>query len=370
MKIYLIGNYPLFKSKSMELYTNLLHKILSQYGYNVVVLKPKKILNKLNFKSIILKKYLSYIDKYFFFGLKLLKLKTNSQIHICDQSNSLLFPFIKSDKLSITCHDLINTKKYHNLNHTKENNFLKKIHQKLILYYLCKFKNIICVSQNTKNDLSKFTKNKKKNIKIIYNCLNKSFYRINKTHKKKLLKKYSINYNYCLHVGSNVWYKNKEALIHIFYNFLKVKNNTDQKLILAGQKNTLQIKKIINQLKIKKNIINIVNPSHKTLNTLYNGADCLIFPSITEGFGWPIIEAQACGCPVFTYKKNPMKEIGKDSVFYMNPLDHKKSASIVNNQIYKNKNNMINKGFKNLNRFNQDKIFTKYINFFNKINNF
>lgn len=66
MKIYLIGNYPLFKSKSMELYTNLLHKILSQYGYNVVVLKPKKILNKLNFKSIILKKYLSYIDKYFF----------------------------------------------------------------------------------------------------------------------------------------------------------------------------------------------------------------------------------------------------------------------------------------------------------------
>jgi len=65
-----------------------------------------------------------------------------------------------------------------------------------------------------------------------------------------------------------------------------------------------------------------------------------------------------------------MKEIGKDSVFYMNPLDHKKSALIVNNQIYKNKNNMINKGFKNLNRFNQDKIFTKYINFFNKINNF
>jgi glycosyltransferase involved in cell wall biosynthesis len=61
--------------------------------------------------------------------------------------------------------------------------------------------------------------------------------------------------------------------------------------------------------------------SHDTLRALYCGAGALLFPSLQEGFGWPIIEAQACGCPVFTSDLAPMNEIGGEAAGYVDPRD-------------------------------------------------
>ena len=54
-----------------------------------------------------------------------------------------------------------------------------------------------------------------------------------------------------------------------------------------------------------------------TLAALYSGAELLLFPSLEEGFGWPIIEAQACGCRVLTTAKAPMSEVGGEAAFYL-----------------------------------------------------
>ena len=98
MKFYLIGDYPLLGSKSMEKYPVLIKNIFKN-KINFQILKPKIFFNKINFKCLFLRKWLGYLDNYILFGIFLFfKIKKDDLVHICNQSNSLLFPFLKSKK--------------------------------------------------------------------------------------------------------------------------------------------------------------------------------------------------------------------------------------------------------------------------------
>lgn len=55
------------------------------------------------------------------------------------------------------------------------------------------------------------------------------------------------------------------------------------------------------------------------LQALYSAAAALLFPSWWEGFGWPVLEALACGCPVITTDRAPMSEVGGDAAIYLPP---------------------------------------------------
>src|SRR5690606_37181181 len=63
------------------------------------------------------------------------------------------------------------------------------------------------------------------------------------------------------------------------------------------------------------------------VNLAYSGALVLIFPSLAEGFGWPIAEAMASGCPVITTNEAPMTEVGSNSAFYI-PKKPAQSSSV------------------------------------------
>lgn len=269
-----------------------------------------------------------------------------------------MHPFILSKYKIITCHDLTM------INYLKnKNNKLSisgKIYQKLILYYLNKFKNIICVSSNTLRDLSKYIKIKNKNVIVIHNSINLNDYDI------KFKQKKIINKKYFLHVGSDIFYKNKINLIKIYNEILK--KNKNYKLILAGGENNKKTLDIIYKLKLQNDIIQIYKPSFNNLKSLYLNAEALLFPSLYEGFGIPIIEAQASGCPVFTSNLPAMNEVGLNSVNYIYPLNPKKSAKIILNKL-KNKKHIILKGFKNVKRFNQKLISNQLLNFYKKIYN-
>jgi glycosyltransferase involved in cell wall biosynthesis len=69
--------------------------------------------------------------------------------------------------------------------------------------------------------------------------------------------------------------------------------------------------------------------SHDSLRALYCGAKATLFPSLQEGFGWPIIEGQACGCPVFTSNLAPMNDIGSDAAVYVDPTDPQAIAQAI-----------------------------------------
>ncbi|WP_198660029.1 glycosyltransferase [Acidithiobacillus ferrivorans] len=60
---------------------------------------------------------------------------------------------------------------------------------------------------------------------------------------------------------------------------------------------------------------------NENLRALYSGAALLLFPSLQEGFGWPIVEAQACGCLVATTNRAPMTAVGGQGDIYFDVSD-------------------------------------------------
>ncbi len=88
--------------------------------------------------------------------------------------------------------------------------------------------------------------------------------------------------------------------------------------------------------------------------TLYSLASIYIYPSLYEGFGLPILEAQACGCPVISSNSSSMPEVGKDSVLYINPSSEKEILNALNKTIESKelRQDLISKGLKNISNFN------------------
>ena len=76
----------------------------------------------------------------------------------------------------------------------------------------------------------------------------------------------------------------------------------------------------------KTQVRELVSVQNEDLRALYSTATALLFPSFQEGFGWPIIEAQACGCPVITSNRTPMTEVGENAAIYINPDSPEEAA--------------------------------------------
>ncbi|MFW6025682.1 MAG: glycosyltransferase family 4 protein [Candidatus Woesearchaeota archaeon] len=159
------------------------------------------------------------------------------------------------------------------------------------------------------------------------------------------MSKYSINKPFIFYVGSDVGRKNIKRLAK---SFNSIEKQIPHELILAGN-----IRRQYNSQRIKK--IGYVN--NEDLVQLYNQADLYVYPSLYEGFGLPILEAQACGCPVLTSNVTSMPEVAGYGAHIVNPYSEKEIAEgmekILNDKKYREE--LIKKGFENVKRFSWEK---------------
>ena len=146
--------------------------------------------------------------------------------------------------------------------------------------------------------------------------------------------------------------KNFHSLIPLLKNF----ENT--KLVLAGNNDTKygqELKGIIKENGLEDNIIlpGLISESDK--NWLYQNTEALLFPSLAEGFGLPVIEAMQHGKPVFLSQEGSLPEVGGDLAFYFSDFEEKNMVSV------------IHKGLENL-RSAPDKFSDMSIEYGNKFN--
>jgi glycosyltransferase involved in cell wall biosynthesis len=90
---------------------------------------------------------------------------------------------------------------------------------------------------------------------------------------------------------------------------------------------------------------------------LYNGATALVYPSLFEGFGLPILEANACGCPVITSDSSSMPEVVGDAGILVDAGSREQITEAMK-KMYTNdpfRNRLIDKGYINLKRFSWEK---------------
>jgi glycosyltransferase involved in cell wall biosynthesis len=98
---------------------------------------------------------------------------------------------------------------------------------------------------------------------------------------------------------------------------------------MAGKPFGTELNALVRQNKLQNKIIELSDVSTEALCALYSLADAFIFPSLLEGFGWPIIEAQACDALVFTSNREPMTEVGGKAAIYIDPDIPDQAASII-----------------------------------------
>ena len=248
-------------------------------------------------------------NRYINYPNQVKKLKKVDVGHIVDHQYAHLVHKINADKKIVTVHDLIPIK------------FKKKIGKnpylvKFSLNHLKYFDEVIAVSENTKKDILKYTDCPKKKIKVLHSSVEKSFNN-KKIDKKKVCTAYHIPYSSkkILIVGSS-FYKNHKTSLKVLKSLLKIYND---KIIFIKIGNKFDFKI---QNKLKKNIFELENLQRKDVNKIYKISDILMFPSIYEGYGLPVIEAINTALPVVSSNIATSNEILKNYPLKTSPNDH------------------------------------------------
>lgn len=196
--------------------------------------------------------------------------------------------------------------------------FLTRFLQKNALKSLAYAKQIISISDYTKNDLIRRGVDEGK-IKTIYLGYNSSVFR--KQDKAECRKALGIpeDKKIVLNVGSEEPRKNVDKLIRAFYD---VSKSDDDALILRVGEKTKKTEDLSQELGIADKLIHFGNVSDdEKLSVIYNSADVFVFPSSYEGFGIPPLEAMACGVPVISSGKTSLKEVVGDAAIIVEPDD-------------------------------------------------
>lgn len=206
--------------------------------------------------------------------------------------------------------------------------FLKKDLYKLqnwTRYSVMQAAEIITVSKTTKKDVLSYYPVDKKHVHVVYNGFEKrNTKKEDKQPAKELLEQYELKKNqYVYYVGTLQPRKNIILLIQAFAQFHK--DNPAFKLVITGKKGWLyeEILSESENLGIQENVCFTDYIPDEGVTTLYQNAFCFVLPSLYEGFGIPVLEAMANGCPVIASFASSLPEIGGEACLYFNPHDAK-----------------------------------------------
>ncbi|MGI8430169.1 MAG: glycosyltransferase family 4 protein [Solirubrobacteraceae bacterium] len=130
-----------------------------------------------------------------------------------------------------------------------------------------------------------------------------------------------------LHVGTGTFYKNVTATLATLRALRD--SGHDAVLVLVGQQLGVSDRAEQARLGLESAVLELGWVSDERLAELYNAADVLLFPSLAEGFGWPVAEAMACGTPVVASDIPALREVGGDAILYAPATDARALADAV-----------------------------------------
>ena len=210
---------------------------------------------------------------------------------------------------------------------------------------------IIAVSQATKQDLVEKYSVPEEKVKVIYNGIADKFKPLDlgEAEKERRKRKYSFK-RFLLFVGTIEPRKNLKGLVEAFSEISKKK--PDLGLIICGKLGWLT-GDILNAMSRHPNILYLKYVSDEDLVELYNLAELFIYPSFYEGFGFPPLEAMACGTPVITGRTSSLPEVLGEAAWFIDPQDPRQIAQAIEKLLNDRAlcQNMIEKGFKQARAF-------------------
>ncbi len=262
----------------------------------------------------------------------------------------------------VTIHDLIFMRYPH---------FYKPIDRKIYFQKL-KFatetaNRIIAISNQTREDIINLLNINPDKIEVVYQTIAERFFKPeNKTQQEKVAKKYKLPEKYILSLGTIEARKNQ-------LNILKAikSGNIKMPLVIVG-KPTTYVQKLLDFMsenKMEKDVFFLGNVIDEDLPFVYQNAEMLVYISFFEGFGLPLIEAMASGCPVLTSDASCLPEVGGGATLLCKPNDVKdigeKMVQLLEDK--ETRGNLIDKGKERSLGFTPDKSVKKLMDIYESV---
>jgi len=225
-------------------------------------------------------------------------------------------------------------------------------------------KAIICVSQSTKNDLLNFLpKTNEKKVRVIYNGVDECFRVLPK---EDILVELPFPENeYILYVGDRKSpYKNFSVVVDVC-------NKMKMPLLIIGAELSFEESSYLKEKLGFNSYFCLSMVDAEILNYVYNKAFCLLYPSLYEGFGIPIIEAQKAGCPVIAYNTSSIPEVMGDNEFALDTISADAICEaimlLMNRSLVRE--NTVKQGLNNATRFSWDNTYKETVNLYQELYN-
>ncbi len=378
LRLVIIGNYPLDHQQSMDRFAEMMANLAAKRGVVAEIWRPAVVLAQGTVHTNAgFAKWRGYVDKWVLYptmlrrqAKSLLRSETGKQTQflIVDHSNAFYLSKLPIDRSTITCHDVLAIRGARGDADTycPASRMGKRL-QAWILRNLVQARRIASVSETTLRQLKSLAGSqvdvsnlKNRDWRVIHNGFNAAFQPMPLDDARPLLTSVGLDANvpYILHVGSALPRKNRGMLLEMVS---RIGDGWRGNIVFAGEPLEESLRIRVDELGLTDRTIEIIRPPHETLVGLYSHCDAFVFPSYSEGFGWPLIEAQACGAPVIASDVQPMPEVSNGTAFHASPDDPDMFAGgFLKLQSGDTRARMIEAGFRNVKRFDAGLMFDRY----------
>lgn len=198
--------------------------------------------------------------------------------------------------------------------------FVKQYYKYFIPRFAQKAKRIATVSEFSKQDIVKQYKVAAKIIDVVYNGAKEVYQPVNEVVKIRVKEKYSEGKNYFIYVGSIHPRKNIKNLLLAFEKF-KTATSSNYQLLIIGRKawDFKEVDEIHALMQFKNEVKFLGHVDSNELGEIVASAFAMVYASLFEGFGIPIVEAMSCDVPVITSDITSMPEVAGDAALLVNP---------------------------------------------------
>jgi glycosyltransferase involved in cell wall biosynthesis len=380
LSVLLVGNYVPDAQQSMQRFASVMAAELAALGVEVSVIRPEPFFGRLHPGATGFGKWLGYLDKFFVFPRvlrkKLSTLKSQAStdlvVHICDHSNAFYTRYLRDVPHVVTCHDMLAVRSALGEIPQNPTRWSGRRLQRIILNGMHSSENIACVSESTRRDLCRLVEQATLRCIVVEMGQNNTFAPVplGQARARVLEMARQVGHapppgvRYVVHVGGEQWYKNRKGVVEIFCELRRSSDQEDLWLFMVGKPLSGELKALIDEAGLSERVVELPSVSHEDLCSIYSASELLLFPSLQEGFGWPIIEAEACGCRVVTTARPPMNDVGGEAAAYVEPEDIPTSLDVLLNVLYEDESQRearVARGFANAAKYATKRMIDVYL---------
>jgi glycosyltransferase involved in cell wall biosynthesis len=335
MNLVLFTHPEFIGSRSQDRFAAMLLEALESRGHTAQLRRPTGHLHGL-MRSLAptaggLAKWAGYLDQYLFFAAVLRWRSRSDPAHtlyvFCDQALGPWVPALVHRPHVVHCHDLLALRSA--LGEVPENptSWTGRAYQRYIRRGFRAARHFVSISAHTRAELHRVGGVRPLVSEVVHNGLNHPYAPLERAVARERWQRAGVALGdepYLLHVGGGQWYKNTRGVLALYARLARRRAAASKALpllVIVGDDRDAAREAApggwLADLPVGARVVVARDLPAAVLQALYSSAEALLFPSLAEGYGWPIAEALACGGAVVTTGEPPMTEVGGEVAVYL-----------------------------------------------------